>query len=180
MTDVTIGDHGVTDTIRLAASGDEVAFARLVADHQRSMLRVAFVIVGEQSAAGDAVQAAWATAWRRLRTVREPSRVSAWLVAIAANEARQIVRKRVRRPIVDLSEAVDRSGGGDPGDAIGLLDLGRALAQLHPDDRALLAMRYVAGFDSTVIAAELGMSASGVRSRLSRLLDRLKADLDHA
>jgi RNA polymerase sigma factor (sigma-70 family) len=51
---------------------------------------------------------------------------------------------------------------------------------LPPDDRRLLALRYVAGLDSTQIATHLGLSASGVRTRLARLLDRLRVDLDHA
>jgi len=62
---------------------------------------------------------------------------------------------------------------------IDLVDLERALGRLEPDDRRLIAMRYVAGLDSTEIAAQLGGSASGVRSRLARLLDRLRTDLDH-
>jgi len=50
---------------------------------------------------------------------------------------------------------------------------------LSAEDRSLLALRYVAGLDSTEIAAHLGGSASGIRSRLARLLDRLRVDLDH-
>jgi DNA-directed RNA polymerase specialized sigma24 family protein len=41
-------------------------------------------------------------------------------------------------------------------------------------------MRYVAGFDSSQIGAVTGMSASGVRTRLARLLERLRMDLDDA
>ena len=52
------------------------------------------------------------------------------------------------------------------------------MARLEPDDRALLAMRYVAGFDATELAAATGISPSGTRSRLERLLRRLREDLD--
>jgi DNA-directed RNA polymerase specialized sigma24 family protein len=38
-------------------------------------------------------------------------------------------------------------------------------------------MRYVAGLDSSEIARQMGISASGVRSRLARLLERLREDL---
>ncbi len=48
---------------------------------------------------------------------------------------------------------------------------------LPAEDRTLLALRYVAGFDATEIGAAIGMSASGVRSRLSRLLDRLRMEV---
>ena len=67
----------------------------------------------------------------------------------------------------------------DRADSIGSLDLDRALRHLSPDERRLLALRYVAGFDSGDIGRMTGTSASGVRSRLSRLLERLRKDLDH-
>jgi RNA polymerase sigma factor (sigma-70 family) len=180
MTDVAVPEStDLETTVRWAAEGDDAAFARLVAEHHASMTRVAFVIVGDAAAASDAVQAAWSIAWRQIGGLREPAQVRAWLVAIAANEARQAVRRGRRRPVVDLSVALDRHGDGDPADAIGLVDLERALRRLSPDDRGLIALRYVAGLDSTEIAAQLGGSASGIRSRLARLLERLRMDLDH-
>ena len=103
-----------------------------------------------------------------------------WLIAIAANEARQVIRAQRRRPVIDISEAVTPDAGGDPADVIGLVDLQRALAHLKPDDRRLLALRFVAGFDSTEIARHTGLSPSGVRSRLARLVDRLRTEIDHA
>ena len=104
----------------------------------------------------------------------------AWLIAIAANEARGAMRRQRRHPVVDISENLDASPGGDPADAISLVDLQRALAHLKPDDRRLLALRFVAGLDSTEIARHTGGSASGVRTRLSRLIERLRMDIDHA
>ena len=166
-------------TVKRAADGDQVAFAQLVAEHHAAMTRVAYVIAGDPAVAADAVQSAWSIAWQRIGGLREPSHVRAWLVAIAANEARQSLRRRRRRPIVDLSATLDRRGDGDPADAIHLVDLERALRRLDPDERALIALRYVAGLDSTEIATQLGGSASGIRSRLARLLERLRTDLDH-
>lgn len=168
----------IAATVCLAAEGDEVAFARLVAEHHASMARVAFVVCGDAELTRDAVQTAWSIAWRRLDTLRDRSQIRAWLVAIAANEARHIVRRERRTTIVDISEALDRQGGSDPADQVGVLDLERSLRKLAPDDRVLLALRFVGGLDSTEIAAQLGISASGVRSRLARLLDRLHSDLE--
>src|SRR6187455_3417758 len=100
-------------TVRRAAEGDPVAFARLVAEHHAAMARVAYVIVGDQAAASDAVQSAWSIAWQRIGSLRDPSQVRAWLIAISANEARQSLRRGRRKPVVDLSIALDRSGGDD-------------------------------------------------------------------
>jgi RNA polymerase sigma-70 factor (ECF subfamily) len=178
MTDDALVDATAAATmVRLAADGDEPAFARLVAEHHPAMARVAYVVTGDAELTRDAVQSAWSIAWRRLEGVRDPGQIRAWLVAIAANEARQVMRRRRRVTIVDISEALDRAGGNDPADVIDVLDLERVLRKLAPDERVLLALRFVAGLDSTEIAAQLGLSASGVRSRLARLLERLRADL---
>jgi RNA polymerase sigma-70 factor, ECF subfamily len=163
--------------VRLAADGDEAAFAKLVAQHHAAMARVAYVILGDAELARDAVQSAWSIAWRRLPTVRDPTRVGPWLVAIAANEARHSASHSRRATIVDISEGLDRGASGDPADRIGMIDLERALQKLTPEERVLIALRYVAGLNSTEIAMQLGISASGTRSRLERLLDRLSVSL---
>ena len=181
MTDIAVPDASVlATTVRLAAQGDEAAFTRLVSEHRDAMARVVFVMCGDPEVTRDSVQAAWSIAWRRLRTLRNPDQVRPWLIAIAANEARQAMRAQRRRPVVDISEALQQDAGGDPAETIGLVDLQRALAHLRPDDRRLLALRYVAGLDSSEIARHTGGSASGVRSRLARLIDRLRTDIDHA
>lgn len=178
MTEFAIAEAVTLETtVRRAADGDASAFARLVTAHHASMARVAYVICGDPEVTQDVLQAAWTIAWRRLRDLRRPDQVRAWLVAVAANEARQAVRRRRTIRVVDLSEAFGAVGGDDPADAIGLVDLQRALRGLGAEDRALLALRYVAGLDSIEIAAQLGGTASGIRSRLSRLLDRLRSEL---
>jgi RNA polymerase sigma-70 factor (ECF subfamily) len=179
MTHIAVQDAATTDaTVRLAAGGNQAAFTELVRRHHAAMVQVAFAVTGDIESARDAAQSAWSIAWRRLGSVRQSEQVRSWLVSVAANEARQAIRRRPQATVVDIS-ILEPAGGDDPSDAISTIDLARALRGLKSDDRALLALRFVAGLDSTEIAAHLGMSASGVRSRLARLLDRLRQDLDH-
>jgi RNA polymerase sigma-70 factor (ECF subfamily) len=168
-----------TALVERAANGDEVAFARLVAAYHADLVRVAYVTCGDPDLAQDAVQAAWTIAWRKLRSVREPAKVKGWLVAVAANEARQLVRRQHRRVVVELRVDGVGPGGDDPGELIDRVDLVNALGHLKPEDRMLLALRYVAGLDSTELAELTRMSPSGTRARLARLLTRLRRDLDH-
>ena len=163
--------------VELAADGDEVAFGRLVALHYDDMAKVAFVIVGDRSLAQDAAQSAWVRAWTRLRTVREPERVRGWLLTIAANEARQTARRNRRTPVIELEVDVEGAPRMDPASGIDRIDLVRALTGLSPDDRALLALRYVAGVDAAELGAMTGRTASGTRARLSRLTARLREEL---
>jgi len=173
---VTI-DDGLAGALALASAGDETAFARIIQAHHDDMTRVCFVMCGDLDVADEAVQAAWPIIWRKLGSLRDPARLRPWLVSIAANEARQLIRRRRRRTVVELLMVGSMGSGLDPAGAVADLDLANALARLDPDDRALLALRYVAGFDSTELARATGRSPSGTRARLARLLGRLRTEL---
>lgn len=170
-------DVAIASTVQLAAAGDEVAFARIVAAHRAEMVRVAYVVCGDWDTAQDAVQAALWIAWRKLPSLRDPARLRPWLMSVVANEARAVLRRQRRHPVVELTIATEGTGVGDPGDEIGQVDLANALHHLGPDDRALVALRYLADLDSTEIGTLTGRSASGVRTRLSRVLDHLRKEL---
>src|SRR5262245_28623489 len=86
-----------------AVTGDEVAFARIVAAYHDDMVRVAFVVCRDAELAQEAVHAAWSIAWRKLSAIRDRSRLRPWLLAIAANEARGLGRRRGRRAIREVS-----------------------------------------------------------------------------
>jgi RNA polymerase sigma factor (sigma-70 family) len=175
--ELTIPGGIAASTVAEAAAGDADALARIVGAHHDDMARVCFVICGDRDLAQDAVQAAWPIAWRKLGSLRDPERLRPWLMAIAANEVRQVMRRQRRHHVVEIEVADIGSHQGDPGRRSDLTDLAVALRRLSPEDRTLLALRHVAGFDATEIGRELGLSPSGVRSRLARLLERLRTEL---
>jgi RNA polymerase sigma-70 factor (ECF subfamily) len=161
-----------------AAAGDQVAFRRIIAEHHDDMRRVAAHVAGDRALAEEATQAAWLIAWKRIGNVRDEAHLRPWLVSVAANEAKRVLRKRRRRAEVEVAvDMTGEPGGVDPATGISAMDLNDALDRLSPDDRALLAMRYVAGFDSNELAVALGISPSGTRNRLERLRKRLKQEL---
>lgn len=164
--------------VRSVADGDADALEDLIALYDTDMLRVAVVICRDADLAEDAVQQAWRIAWRRLRSLHDPSRVKSWLVAVAANEARQITRAegRRRRREAERRVAPPRDHLTDITDRV---YLDAVLARLTPDDRELLALRYVAGLNSTEIARLRRSTSAAVRGRLSRLLTDLREELDH-
>jgi hypothetical protein len=78
-------DGDLPGVVAQAVAGDEAAFARIIQAHHDDMTRVCFVICGDLDVADEAVQVAWPIAWRKLGSLREPERLRAWLVSIAAN-----------------------------------------------------------------------------------------------
>ena len=161
--------------VERAIAGDEAAFARIVAAHHDDMARIAYLVCGDIDVAEEAEQAAWSVAYRRLEDLRDLDRLRPWLMAIAANEARQIARSRRRRTVRELVVA-DATRPSDP-DHAAMIDLADALARLDVKDRAIVGLRFIGGFESAEIGRAMGMSANGVRVRLHRLLERLRKDL---
>jgi RNA polymerase sigma-70 factor (ECF subfamily) len=164
-------------TVADAVAGDAMAFARIVRAHHDDMVRVCQVICGDPELAQDATQSAWPIVWRKLSTLRDTDRLRPWLISVAANEARQIVRRLHRDRVVSIELADVGSTETDPGRRAADDELVAAIRRLPADDRSLIALRYVAGFDATEIGRTLGMSASGVRTRLSRLVARLRVEV---
>lgn len=180
MADLTLPLSVPASIVARAAAGDLDALATIVGAYHDDMTRIAYLITRDADTAQDAVQAAWPIAWRRLGSLREPERLRQWLMAISANEARQLLRRQRRHVITEITAADMGSSHADPAAQAGHIDLRGALARLSPDERALLSLRYVAGLDAGEIGRTLGLSSSGVRSRLSRLIAHLRTELDDA
>jgi len=173
-------ESDLSATVASAVAGDEYAFARIVAAYHEDMRRVCSLVTRDDGLAEDAVQAAWAVVWKKLGSVRQPERLRPWLASIAVNQARDLLRKRKRRTEVELlASAQVVQAGIDPSTGVDSLDLLNAMDRLDPEDRALIAMRYVVGFDATEISSVIGLSPSGTRARLSRILGRLRQELDN-
>jgi RNA polymerase sigma factor (sigma-70 family) len=171
-------DSPLGSVLAAAAAGDEAAFGSLVSAYHGDLYSICVLVCRDRPLAEEAVQSAWSIAWRKLGTVRDPARLRPWLVSVAVNETRQLMRRRRRRSAIEIvTDASDRPGGIDPATGVAGLDLRAAVERLDPDDRALLAMRYVAGFNSSELASVLGISPSGARNRLERLLARLRQEL---
>jgi RNA polymerase sigma factor (sigma-70 family) len=161
-----------------AAAGDEDAFRHIIATYHEDMRRVCLAFSGDATIAEEAVQAAWLVTWKKLDRVTGPEQLRPWLVSVAVNEARHLLRTRRRQASMETTgDPADAPGGIDPATGIAGVDLRAALMRLEADDRALLVMRYGAGFDSSELAVATGKTPAAIRQRLKRLVDRLREDL---
>lgn len=160
------------DIIRRASGHDAAAFADLVELHHPDVLRVCMVITKDAALAEGAAQETWTRVWRRLSTLHSADRFRAWLLAIAANEARQQFRRRRQNP----GDAPLDTASDDPSYTVSD-DFIEVMSGLGFDERRLLAFRFAVGMSSAEIGAALGISAGAARHRLKRVLDKLREDL---
>jgi RNA polymerase sigma factor (sigma-70 family) len=154
---------------------DSDEFAQLVEHYNPALLRLAYGMCGDRSLAEDAVQACWQSAWRSRADIHDRLRIRGWLFTVTANQVRrQLRRRRLGEIVHGRLRPAEQPPDVDPRH----LDLAMALRGLELRDRQLIAMRYGLGLTSDEIGSQLGLSASGARVRLQRVLARLRQELN--
>jgi RNA polymerase sigma-70 factor (ECF subfamily) len=162
--------------VRAAQRGSEEAVEALFRRHWRRAHRAAYLIVRDADAAEDIAQEAFLAAMRALDRFDRRRPFRPWLHRIVVNRAIDHARARtLRREVGEeaLAEpaAIDPAPGLDP-------DLSAALAELDPEQRAAIALRYLLEYTPGEIARMLGLPRGTVNSRLRRGLDRLADSLE--
>jgi RNA polymerase sigma factor (sigma-70 family) len=170
-----------------ARRGDIGAYEELVRLHQGLAQRVAYVVVGTDAEAQDAVQEAFVKAYFALGSFRPGASFRAWLLAIVHNEAANRARSAARRNRLAMRAAEDRPFGDaapSPEESVLAAEraqaLAAALASLGPRDRAVIALRYFEDLSEKEMATVLACRPGTVKSRLSRALSRLRSALSES
>jgi RNA polymerase sigma-70 factor (ECF subfamily) len=148
-------------------------FEQLVSRYQPALMRLAYGMAGNRTIAEDAVQACWQAAWQSREQI-DPLKMRGWLFTVTANQVRRQLR---RRRLGDVLRGRLRPPAPPPDADAGHMDLAAALRSLDLRDRQLIALRYGLGLTSDEIGEQIGLSASGVRVRLQRVLSRLREEL---
>ena len=163
---------------------DLESYDQLVREHQVIAFRTAYVITGSAADAEEVAQDAFVKAYRARGRFRAGAPFRPWLLAIVANEARNRRRLAGGGRGFELHLAEERpSGGAAPSPEAALLareeraELLAAIDTLGEEQRQVVACRYLLGLSERETAAVLGCRPGTVKSRLSRALERLEAEL---
>jgi RNA polymerase sigma factor (sigma-70 family) len=155
------------------------AFLRLADDHLDAAYRLARAILHDSTDAQDATHDAFEQAWRKWSTLREPERFEQWFDRILVNTCRDRLRSASRLP-TDISVEVAMTSGDQFGQAHDRDLLASAMADLSPDHRVVVALRFYRDLPVDEIASRLGIPAGTVQSRLHYALKRLHSAIDTA
>src|SRR5262245_885617 len=177
-------DLGQSELVRAAQAGDLSAFKTLYEDYKDRVYNLIFYALGDPIWAEDVLQIVSLKVFKGLPGFRFEASFSTWVYRIALNECQNQTRGR-RRHHVPLEEVL---GSDDELDASAGADLQhaererreivqRAIMDLSPKLRAVVALKYVEGLSYEEIASVLDCSPGTVASRLNRALQGLEARL---
>lgn len=116
------------------------------------------------------------TAWRRADALRDDGALRTWLLRIATRHA--LSRRRRQRPAQRVGSSLPLRARETDEPSLDRLIVAEAMADLPPQMRAAIALRYFAGLSVPEIADAMGKSANTVKSHLRAGLDRLRIALD--
>jgi RNA polymerase sigma-70 factor, ECF subfamily len=184
---------GEAALIQRCASGDEMAFAELVTEHQRMVVQLAVNLLGDRDEALDLSQEVFLRVFRTIARFRGQSTLRTWIYRIAVNQARnrhRFWRRRHRGDQVSLDVHVAthgefRSGAeAGPDRVFAQKELAKrlqsALDGLPFDQRTAIVLREVDGLSYEEIAYSLGVAVGTVKSRLTRARQTLRLELREA
>ena len=179
------------DLMGRVAGEDERAFSELVRRFQSRVTNLICRVLNDRECADDLAQEVFIRVFVHRRNYRRGSKFSTWLFTIAANLAKNEIRRRVRRrnwfSLDALQELLKDS-------AIQLADptegqeatlereqlqgaVGRAIATVPEKYRVALVLRDIEGLPYEEIAQVLCIPGGTVRSRINRARGMLKRKL---
>ncbi len=144
-------------------------------DYGTELYRICALMLRDASLAEDATQEAFLRAYQRQESFRGDASARTWLVSIAMNVCRDMLRTPWHRHVDrrDISLLPEPSSSGDLPDRTVL----EAVMGLPPKLREAVLLRYDQGMKIQEIADSLGLSASTVKHRLNQANDKLRKQL---
>jgi RNA polymerase sigma factor (sigma-70 family) len=122
----------------------------------------------------ESVQAAWAKGWERRDQLRQPASVLPWIISIAGNMRKTLIRQQQKEVLKDDPQATTTSSEA------AAIDARKVLEQSKPLHRAVLEAHYMHGFTAQEIAEAEGVSEGAIRLRLMRARRTLKKKVSRA
>ena len=138
------------------------AIETVIRTYGNTLYRLCFVMLGSESDAEDAVQEAFIKYLQKAPQFKSTDHEKAWLITVATNQCRDILRFRKRHPQID-SEYLQ--GLSICSSDSGILE---ALVTLPEKFRLVLALYYVEEYRIDEIARMIGKTPSAVKMRLQK------------
>ncbi len=198
-----VSDHDEQDLIQRILAGEEAAFVQLVNQYNGSMLRLSMSFVSSQAVASEVVQEAWLGVLSGLAKFEGRSTLKTWIFRILTNRAKT---RGVREGRTVPFSALAREDDGQPLEPERFTSRGRwatppapwgvtspealleqkqamaalveAVEQLPPNQRAVVTLRDLDGWESPDVCNALDISETNQRVLLHRGRTRVRVALE--
>ncbi len=158
--------------VKLARGGDSEAFARLYSLVYKDLYHIALYSLRSSHDACDVVSDTVLDAFTTIGRLKDEKAFRGWIMNILSAK----IKRKQREYFANTAELNDEEL---PEEEFGYenVELREAVGRLDPQSRLILSMSALEGYTGDEIAQICGMNAATVRSRLSRIKERLRLEL---
>jgi RNA polymerase sigma-70 factor (sigma-E family) len=153
-------------------------FRDYVASRSAGLVRLGWLLTGDEAAAQDLVQAALLKAWTRWARIQRQDAPDAYVRRVMMSTFLSWVRRR-RWQVEFTSDVVNEAIGANDAyaEADSRLSVRRSLGELPPRQRAVVVLRYFDDLSEAQTARVLGCSVGTVKSQAAKALAKLRQDM---
>ena len=159
--------------INEAIAGSKEAFCSLYGEYKDRLYRYALYRLGDPTEAEDAVSDCVLAAWRSIGSLKSGKAFGSWIFRILSNCCASRIKEMIgmRESLERIRETAPVSASVTPSLPV---ELAEALSQLGDEERDIVLLSIIGGLNSIEIASLTGLTAGGVRSKLSRSLAKMR------
>lgn len=169
--------------IERTLSGDDDAFAEIVAAFSERLYALAVGVLRNGTAAEDVVQESFIKAYRNLSKFRRESSIYTWLYRITVNTAHNYIRKNVRDGSVDMEEValviadpspnpVQTAAGNELADAVN-----EVVKTLPERQREVFELHFFEHLTHREIGEALGITEGAVKANYFHAIKKMQKAL---
>ncbi|MFC1873891.1 RNA polymerase sigma factor [Chloroflexota bacterium] len=165
--------------VESAVSGDSEAFGEIYSLYLDKIYRYVFYQVRDKMIAEDVTEEIFVKAWKAIKSCKGKEQTFLpWLYRIAHNHVIDDLRSRKRSLVVDIEMVEEVSTGGlELEGGLEQEDLSRMIDFLPQNQRQVIILKFIEGFDNSEISQAMDKSEGAVRVLQMRALAKLRQKL---
>ena len=154
--------------------GIEEDVRKAVLKYSDMLYKICIVILCNEQDVQDAIQDTFCRYMEKKPDFRDEQHEKAWLIRVATNISRDMIRFRIRHPKVSIDELENSLVAPEQKETL------KVLLELPVKQKMVIYLHYVEGYQIKEIADILGITEGAVKMRLQRGRELMKLSLKEA
>lgn len=164
--------------VKEAIAGDKNAFSKLILYFEQDLYKIAISRLSQESDAYDAIQETIISAYSSISNISNTTSFKSWLIKILINKCNDIYRKQNK--VINISFEDNDCENYVSTNYIennSNLEFYNLLNLLNENERTILILHYLEGYNLSEIAKILDTNSNTIRSKLLRAKKKIKDNL---
>lgn len=137
--------------------------------HSDMLYKICIVMLGSQQDAQDVIQETFCRYWEKKPIFSDAEHEKAWLIKVATNKCKDMLRFRFRHPQIPMDELINKlAPQQEQQESL------TELMELPENQRVVIYLYYVEGYQVKEIASLLGISVQAVKKRMQRGREQMR------